>query len=121
MINNGKFSIKDGEDTQEYDINSNKAFEELNNIIVSSVRGMLLQQDKFSIEAFEDSKTYLIKLKPKDMQMAKILANIELYFDKKALDIVKVKMIENEEDFTIISFKNKKINEAISSDIFSVN
>lgn len=120
-INNGKFTIKDGDDIKEYDINSNKAFEVINNMIISSVRGDLLKENKFTITALKSSKSYLIKLVPKDKEMVKILTRIEFYFNISDLNIYKVKMIENEKDYTIILFKNKKINEAIPASIFILN
>ena len=120
VINNGKFKIKDGEDIKEYDVNSNKAFQEVNKMIINSVKGDLLKDERFTIEAFQNKENYLIKLEPKDDIMAKVLSKIELYFKKSDLNIFKVKMIEEEDNFTIISFKNKKINEAISKNIFNL-
>ena len=120
-INNGKFTIKDGDDIKAYDINSNKAFQEVNNMIVSSVKGDLLKENKFTVTALKSSDSYLIRLVPNNKEMAKILKTIELYFNISDLNIYKVKMIENEEDYTIILFKNKKINEAIPASIFILN
>jgi len=121
VINDNKFTIKDGDDIKEYDINSNKAFKEVNNMIISSVKGDLLKENKFTVTALKSSKSYLIKLVPKNEEMSKVLTRIELYFNISDLNIYKVKMIENEEDYTIILFENKKINEAISKNIFILN
>lgn len=121
VINNGKFIIDDGDDIKEYDVTSNKAFQEVNNLIINSVKGDLLKDKKFTVTAFENTTTYKVKLIPKDKEMVKILSKIELYFSKKDLNIFKVKMIENAEDFTIISFKNKKINETIPTSTFIIN
>jgi len=121
VLNNGKFIIKDEDKTSEYDVASNKAFREVNDLIISSVKGDLLKEDKFNILAFKNAKSYLIKLTPKDPEMAKVLHKIELYFNISDLDIFKVKMIENEDDFTIINFVNRKLNAEISPDIFNIN
>ncbi len=121
VINNGKFVIKDKDKISEYDINSNKAFQEINDLIISSVRGTLLEEDKFNVTALKNASTYLVKLTPKDEKMKEILNKIELYFDIASLDIVKVKMIENKDDFTIISFINRKLNEEIPANIFIVD
>ena len=118
VINNGKFKIKDGEEVKEYDVNSNKAFQEVNKMIINSVKGDLLKDDRFTVEALQNKDSYLIKLEPKDEIMAKVLSKIELYFNKSDLNIFKVKMIEEEDNFTVISFKNKKINETIPTNIF---
>ncbi len=118
VINNGKFIIKDDEKKSEYDIDSNKAFQEVNKLIVSSVRGTLLEEKKFSIKAYKNSKTYLVKLQPKDPKMKGIIQEIALYFSTKDHTIYKVIIKENKEDFTIITFKNRKINEAIPASTF---
>lgn len=121
VINSGKFIIKDDDKVSEFDINSNKAFEEVNNLILSSVKGSLLEEDKFDIVAFKNTNTYLIALTPKDENMREVLNKIELYFDAATLDVLRVKMIENEQDYTVISFINKKYNENIPDNTFIVN
>ncbi|MBT3208319.1 MAG: outer membrane lipoprotein carrier protein LolA [Bacteroidetes bacterium] len=121
VINSGKFIIKDEEKISEFDINSNQAFQEVNSLIISSVKGSLLEEDKFEIDAFENSTTYFVSLIPLDEEMKNILNKIELYFDISSLNISKVKMIENEDDYTIISFTNRKLNESVPANIFILN
>ncbi len=120
VISNGKFIIKDEEKTSVYDINSNKAFQEINKLIISSVRGTLMSDNRFNINLYQDNTYYLVKLTPKDAAMAKIINNTEVYFDKKDLSVCKVIMIENAKDFTIITFTNKKLNETVADTIFVV-
>jgi outer membrane lipoprotein-sorting protein len=121
VINNGKFIVKDDDKVSEFDINSNKAFQQVNNLIISSVKGSLMEENMFEIKAFKNETTYLLALVPKDINMKNVLNKIELYFDAETLDVIKVKMIENEQDYTIISFINKKYNETIPSNTFIVN
>ena len=116
-----KFIIKDGNNIKEYDIRSNKVFQEINNLIISSVRGTLLEKADFTFSVFENDDSYLVKMIPAKEEMFKVLKRIELYFNKSDKNINSVKMVENEDDYTVISFVNKKINEAIPSDIFSVD
>ena len=85
------------------------------------MRGTLLEKDEFTFTVFEDHDSYLVKMIPAKEEMFNVLKRIELYFNKSDKNINSVKMVENEDDFTIISFENKKINEAVPSDIFSVN
>lgn len=120
VISNGKFIIKDNNKKSEFDINSNKAFKEVNNLIVSSVRGTLMKDAKFQVTAFQNATSYLIKLTPKDKNMKAVLKQVELYFNISDLTIYKVKMIENQDDYTIINFKNRKINEKILPAVFIV-
>ncbi len=118
FINNGVFTIKDEEKINTYDVESNKIFAKINDLIISSVRGNLLEKDEFEIQILENRKFYLVKLNPKEINMKKVLSQIELYFNRTDLGIARVTMIENERDYTVINFTNKKINEDIPSDIF---
>lgn len=119
LINNGKFIIKDGNKTSQYDVNSNKAFKQINDIIISSIRGNLSTDGRFEIQIFQNASMYKVQLVPIDQNMKKIIKKTELYFDKKDLTVSKVIIIENEKDYTVISFINKKLNEAIADTYFS--
>lgn len=120
VINNGKFIVKDESKKNEFDIKSNKAFQEVNKMIVSSVRGTLLEENMFDIVAFKNATSYLIRLTPKNKNMKSIIQQMDLYFNNKDYTIFKVIMRENKDDYTVISFKNRKINEPISANIFIV-
>ena len=121
ILNNGKFIIKDESIVNVYDINSNQAFLEINNLIIGLVRGSLMEHAKFEIEAFENDTQYLVKLVPKDSNMRKVISNMEVYFDKKYLTVGKIIMHENASDFTVITFINTKLNEPIPDNIFSAD
>ncbi len=121
ILNNGKFIIKDESIVNVYDINSNQAFLEINNLIIGLVRGSLMEHAKFEIEAFENDTQYLVKLVPKDSNMRKVISNMEVYFDKKDLTVGKIIMHESASDFTVITFINTKLNEPISDNIFSAD
>lgn len=122
IIHDGKFITKDdsGKFTS-YDISSNQVFKEVNNLIVSSARGDLMADGKFEVTAFENQTSYLLKLIPKDPQVKQVISETELYFDKKSLTVSKVIMIENEKDYTVISFVNREINAQIPDSTFVTN
>ncbi|NJO89812.1 MAG: outer membrane lipoprotein carrier protein LolA [Chloroflexia bacterium] len=120
-INKDKFIIKNEGKKQEYDTENNKIFKEINNLIINSVRGNLLMDKNFSVEAYENATSYKVELSPKVAHLKEILSKVEMYFSKKDMSVYKVKMIENEEDYTEINFNNRKLNEKISEDIFIIN
>lgn len=121
VSHDGKFTIKDSKKKSEYDTESNQAFKEINKMIVSSVRGNLLMDGNFDVTAFEDSKSYKIILVPKLEQMGEILSTVEMYFDKTDMSVFKVRMIEDEEDYTEIQFNNRVFNEEIPAHTFIVD
>ncbi len=119
-INKDKFIIKNEGKKQEFDTENNKIFKEINNLIINSVRGNLLMDKNFSVEAYENATSYKVVLSPKMVHLKEILSKVEMYFSKKDMSVYKVKMIENEEDYTEINFNNRKLNEKISEDIFII-
>lgn len=119
-IKNGTFTINDGKKTSSYDTESNKVFKEINNLIISSVRGNLLMDGNFAVEAFESETQYKVKLVPKIAQMKEVLSQIEMYFEKSDMSVSKVKMIEDEDNYTEIKFTNRKFNEDIPTETFTV-
>ena len=120
VINQGKITIKDEDKKNEFDINSNKAFQELNDIIVNSVNGTLIESEKYDFEMLEGKESWLVRMFPKNEQVKKTLKNIDLYFLKSDLSVHKIKMIENDQDYTIITLTNKKFNEPVSNTVFEV-
>lgn len=121
ILDKGKFIIQDESIVNVYDINSNQAFREINNLIINLVKGSLMEYDKFEIEALENNTQYLVKLVPIDTNMRRIISNMEVYIDKSDLTVGKIIMHESESDFTVITFTNKKLNEQIPDSIFSAD
>jgi outer membrane lipoprotein-sorting protein len=121
ILSKGKFIIQDESTVNVYDIDSNQAFREINNLIINMVKGSLMDYNKFEIEAFENSSQYLVKLVPIDTNMRKVISNMEVFLDKKDLTVGKIIMHESESDFTVLTFTNKKLNEQIPDSIFSAD
>lgn len=119
IISGGKFQIKDGEKVSAYDIESNTAFREINDLIIGMVRGSVMEEDKFDIKAFENEQQYLVKLVPRDINMRSVISNMEIYFDKEDLTVAEIMMKESESDYTVITFFDKQINETIPDPVFT--
>ncbi len=120
IINGGKFLIKDGTQVSTFDIESNPAFTEINRLIVGMVSGNF-SEEKFDMEAFENSSQYRISLVPLDQTMKEVISTMEIYFDKSDLAVSRVLMKESEKDYTVITFIDKKINEPIEEAVFSTD
>jgi len=120
VIHKGKFTIKDETKVSEYDIESNKMFKEINNMIITSMKGEIINNKDFNTTFFENNKFYLAKLKPNKKEIADFISSIKIYFDKTDFSVSKVIMVETEEDYTQIVFKNKSINTQLNDNIFIV-
>ena len=120
VINKDKVIIKDEKKTTKYDMNSNKVFKEINDIMLSCVQGTIFKSNKFKTSYFENDKFYKLELIPQVKNMKETFKKINLYFDKTVTSVAKMEMIESNEDLTSLDFSNKKLNAAIAETIFIV-
>jgi outer membrane lipoprotein-sorting protein len=119
VINKDKILIKDENNkVKKYDMNANKIFKEINDIMISCVNGDILKSNKFRVYYFENEKGYKLELVPLIKSMKESLKKINMYFDKNVTSVVKLEMVENGDDTTTIDFMNKKINAPVSPEKF---
>lgn len=117
----GKFTIKNGAEIKAYDIESNLIFREINSILIKSVNGSLLSDDNFTVEAFQHpSEGYKFVLIPHDEILAKALSKIELFWGYQQLTVSHLRMVEDANNYTIIQFKNERINAILPDSIFTI-
>lgn len=119
-INKEKVLIKDEHKTKKYDMNSNKIFKEINDIMVACVNGKILNSGKFKAVFYENEKMYKLELFPLVKGMKESLKKINMYFDKSISSVIKLDMIEPNDDITTIDFTNKKLNQKIPIEKFSL-
>ncbi len=120
VINKEKVVIKDEKKTTKYDMNSNKVFKEINDIMLSCVQGTIFKSNKFKTSYYENDKFYKLELIPQVKNMKETFKKINLYFDKNVTSVAKMEMIESNEDLTSIDFINKKLNAPVAETIFIV-
>lgn len=120
VINKEKVFIKDEKKTTKYDMNSNKVFKEINDIMISCVQGTIFKSSKFKTSYFENEKYYKLEMTPNTKNMKDSFKKINLYFDKTITSVSKIEIIEASEDFTLIEFLNKKLNAPISENSFII-
>lgn len=118
VINKDKILIKDENKVKKYDMNSNKVFKEINDIMISCVNGNILNSNKFKIRYFENDKYFKLELIPNEKGIKESLKQINMYFDKNVTSVVRLDMLEPGEDITTIDFSNKKLNATIAPQIF---
>lgn len=109
---------EEGKKTKKYDMSANKTFQRINELMVNSVRGTVLENDEFDVSYYENSKQNLLHLLPKSKEMKGMLDNVYIYFNKSDNQVSAIKMTENSGDYTQITFKNRKLNEKLSDDNF---
>lgn len=120
IVFDGKFTIRDGRKIQEYDIESNRMFKEINNMIITSVSGDFLDNPDFKSTYFENGSFYLVRLSPVNPEVNNMLSTIEIYFDKNNFSVAQVRFVEPGDDFTLIKFYNKVFNSEIPAQVFQI-
>ncbi len=119
-INKDKMFIKDNNKVTRYDINSNKMFKSINEMMVNTVQGNLLNNKDYRHLIYESEKNYLIELTPVQKMTRDFLKNIYLYVDKTDYAVVKVKLTEPGDDYTTIDFTERRSNQQIPDEKFTV-
>ncbi len=120
VVHDGKFIIKDGDKVKEFDIASNRMFKEINNMIVTSVSGNFLDNPDFEASYLENDTYYLARLVPLKPEVHEMLSEIDIYLDKKDMQVAKVKFMEPGDDFTLITFSDKILNGPVPDEVFNM-
>lgn len=120
IISDGKIFIKEEQGQKQYDIQSNKMFQEMNKFISGCIQGDILRNDKeYTITYFEDDKNYFVSLVPKSEAMRKMLNEVQIWFNREDFTVSRISMVEQGGDYTKIEFLNKKLNTDIPIEKFS--
>lgn len=118
VLAGAKVQIKDDKKVSEYDMNANKAFKQINDMMLQLVQGNVLNSPSYSIKYSDAGSSYFLELTPIDKKLKSMFKSIHLYFDKITYDVSSFKMIELNGDYTFIKFTNKKQNLAIEASKF---
>ncbi|HVD97138.1 MAG TPA: outer membrane lipoprotein carrier protein LolA [Cytophagaceae bacterium] len=118
VLNNGKMIMKEKGKVKTYDASSNKMFKGLNDMMLTTASGNMLNSKEYKHSLFENEKYFLIQLTPVAATTRKFVKVIEVTVEKGDYTVSQIKMIEPSEDYTRIEFSNKKINQPIGDDLF---
>lgn len=117
-INKGKFTINTDGQINEFDIESNKVFSQVSELIISSVNGSIFTDSKFNVQATVNDTEYVIIMEPKLKELKDVISKIKMHVDIKDFSVNKVIMYEKQDNYTEIQFLNKKFNEVLPDSIF---
>jgi outer membrane lipoprotein-sorting protein len=122
IIMNGKdVLIKDEKKENHFDASSNKIFTEINSIMLGSIRGTILKEDKkFKIDFQENDLYNLVRMSPLSQQLKTYITEIRIYFNKASFYVSRLEIEESSGDYTKIEFPGMKINTPVPDENFSV-
>ena len=121
VIKNDQITIKDDNKVNQFNVQSNKVFLEINRVILGSIQGTLLgDEQNFKATFFENPTSWVVKLKPLSPKLKESLSEIVIWFDRKDYTVSRLDMNEPGGDCTRISFSAKKLNQPIADEKFVV-
>jgi len=121
IMNGDKVLIKDEKKENRFDASSNKIFTEINSIMLGSIRGTILNEDKkFKIDFRENDQYHLVKMSPLSQQVITYITEIRIYFNKVSHHVSRLEMVEASGDYTKIEFTGMKINNNVPDENFFV-
>ncbi len=121
MIMNGdKMSVRDNEKENTIEVKSNRLFRQVNRIMIDCVQGTILDSKDFTSKVFENDHLYLLEMTPTAKSLREFFQTILLIVEKKDYSVKSIEMNEPAGDKTIISFKNKRLNEQVADTVFAL-
>lgn len=120
VINKTNVYLKDDQKENKISSRSSKTFQQINRIIVDCVQGTALDNPDFTTRVFEGKDNWMVELSPKEKGLKGMFKNINLFVDKKDYGVVKMDMVEQTGDNTLISFPNKELNIEIPDALFAI-
>lgn len=122
VINNNTVTMKSGNKKSTVDMSSNKLFQAIARIMVSSVTGKSLSNSRdFDVTMYCYEQHWTAHLVPKEANMKKMFKYIRLFFNTSHTMVFKVEIVEKNGDTTTIRLKNIETNKQINNSKFSVN
>lgn len=118
VFKDDKLYVNEEGKKSEVDLSKNKLFRSLNSLIVSSIKGDMFDESQFELRYFNTESGYLARFIPKDNRIKKYIASFEMKFSEDNAEVTEVKLIEPNEDYTAIFFKNKQLNTSVSDTVF---
>ncbi len=121
IINGDQMLVRDDQKVNLINIQSNRVFREINQMIIGAIRGTLLEDQKnYEIALEENTGQWIATLIPQNPKIRETLREIVIFFDKRDLTVDRLFMREASGDYTRIIFRDKKINQHVDDALFSL-
>ena len=122
LLNGSKVLLKNKHRNDVIDVNQNKLFKEIARIMMNSVVGKCLNDDKeYKVDISASGSDWIATLSPLRKNMRQLFKRIVIHFDKQRAVVSRVELLEKNGDRTVIELKDIRKNEPISSDLFTVD
>ena len=122
ILNGSQVLLKKGDRNDVIDVNQNKVFKEVARIMMNSVTGSCLADDKDFKSTISTTPTeWVVKMIPQNKNLRQIFTQMVLHFNRQRGMVSVVELLEKNGDTTVIELRNVRTNTAIDAKIFSVD
>lgn len=119
VLNGGNMMVKDEQKQSNYNTHSNKMMQSINNIMMDCMSGNVYKNKDFSTQVFENTKEYLLQMTPSTSMMKKLFSKIEVYVSKTDYRVLRLNMIENGGDNSMMTFSGHLLNKPLDETLFA--
>lgn len=122
ILNGKEVLLKSAQGQNKINIQSNRLFQEIANIMMNSVTGKCLtDESNFKVAMYKDKEDWVARLTPLDKNIKQMFKDIVVYFDPTRSMASKVEIREKSGDMTLIELKNMHSNIAVDEAVFSMD
>ena len=109
------------DNSKKIDLNSNKLIQNLNELVTNSINGNIFDELLFNLTYFETTENYRVEFVPKEKKIRRYYNSFDMIFSKTNFQLNSLYLREANGDYTLIEFRDKKLNGEISDSTFKVN
>lgn len=120
IINGKTISINDEGKVNSFDLSSSEKFTEINELILNSITGKILDDERFKTMYFQNKEFWLVVLEPKNLEMSSFISEIQIFVNPDKNQVSKIRLVESANDYTVIQFSNQILNEPIPDSLFNM-
>lgn len=121
ILNDSQVLLKNSTRSDVIDVNQNKIFKEIARLMMNSILGNCLTDEKsFQTDIETKGQEWIATLVPLKKDMKQMWTKLVLHFDSVKKSVVMVEMHEKTGDYTEIRLDNIMINRQIAENTFSI-
>lgn len=121
ILNDSQVLLKNSTRSDVIDVNQNRIFKEIARLMMNSILGNCLTDEKsFQTDIETKGHEWIATLVPLKKDMKQMWTKLVLHFDSVKKSVVMVEMHEKTGDYTEIRLDNIKINHQIAESTFSI-
>lgn len=120
ILNGNEVLLKNKNRSDIIDVDQNKMFREIVQIMLSSVVGNCLDDKNFKSSLKATAAEYIATLVPERKNMKQMFRQITLHFKRENACVTRVELTEKNDDRTVIELNNIRLNEKLDDNLFLV-